>query len=167
MKLDNRHNFFCICLTPVKHHKHQLGQLCHRQKCFLYNAGPKTYTVHKKVRGAEIPPRKQSTEEVQLIMEQMSLFDDRERTAPLASRLRPETLDEYVGQKELVGPGKILRRLRILFLRYANTFERSLGAGFLNALSGMKHHLRLLDQRGVKILLVDCSPRADRQPKVA
>ena len=110
MKLDNRHNFFCICLTPVKHHKHQLGQLCHRQKCFLYNAGPKTYTVHKKVRGAEIPPRKQSTEEVQLIMEQMSLFDDRERTAPLASRLRPETLDEYVGQKELVGPGKILRR---------------------------------------------------------
>ena len=33
------------------------------------------------------------------------------RTAPLASRLRPETLDEYVGQKELVGPGKILRRL--------------------------------------------------------
>ena len=111
MKLDNRHNFFCICLTPVKHHKHQLGQLCHRQKCFLYNAGPKTYTVHKKVRGAEIPPRKQSTEEVQLIMEQMSLFDDRERTAPLASRLRPETLDEYVGQKELVGPGKILRRL--------------------------------------------------------
>ena len=55
--------------------------------------------------------RKQSTEEVQLIMEQMSLFDDRERTAPLASRLRPETLDEYVGQKDLVGPGKILRQL--------------------------------------------------------
>lgn len=44
-------------------------------------------------------------------MEQMSLFDDRERTAPLASRLRPETLDEYVGQKDLVGPGKILRQL--------------------------------------------------------
>lgn len=30
---------------------------------------------------------------------------------PLAERLRPQTLDEYVGQKHLVGKGKILRRL--------------------------------------------------------
>ncbi len=42
---------------------------------------------------------------------QMSLFDDREQMAPLASRLRPTNLDEYVGQKHLVGKGKILRRL--------------------------------------------------------
>lgn len=39
------------------------------------------------------------------------MFDDREVNAPLASRLRPETLDEYVGQKHLVGEGKILRKL--------------------------------------------------------
>lgn len=45
------------------------------------------------------------------MMEQMSLFDNRERLAPLASRLRPETLEEYVGQKHLVGKGKILRQL--------------------------------------------------------
>ena len=45
------------------------------------------------------------------MMEQLSLFDDRERTAPLASRLRPETLEEYVGQEHLLGPGKILRQL--------------------------------------------------------
>ncbi|MCD8181129.1 MAG: replication-associated recombination protein A [Firmicutes bacterium] len=44
-------------------------------------------------------------------MEQISMFDDREKNAPLASRLRPETLDEYVGQKHLVGEGKILRNL--------------------------------------------------------
>lgn len=44
-------------------------------------------------------------------MEQMSLFDNRERTTPLASRLRPETLDEYVGQHHLIGKGKILRQL--------------------------------------------------------
>jgi len=44
-------------------------------------------------------------------MEQLSLFDDRERSAPLASRLRPETLSEYVGQKHLLGKGKILRQL--------------------------------------------------------
>lgn len=44
-------------------------------------------------------------------MEQLSLFDNREQTVPLASRLRPDSLDDYVGQKHLVGRGKILRRL--------------------------------------------------------
>ena len=44
-------------------------------------------------------------------MEQISMLDDREHGAPLASRLRPETLDEYVGQKHLVGEGKILRQM--------------------------------------------------------
>lgn len=39
-----------------------------------------------------------------------SLFDaDAERHAPLAARLRPRTLDEYVGQDHLVGPGRPLR----------------------------------------------------------
>ena len=36
-------------------------------------------------------------------MEQISMFDvmeEREHTAPLASRLRPETLDEFAGQKQ-------------------------------------------------------------------
>lgn len=31
--------------------------------------------------------------------------------APLAERLRPKTLDEYVGQKHLVGEGAVLRRM--------------------------------------------------------
>ena len=44
-------------------------------------------------------------------MEQLTIFDNREENAPLASRLRPETLDEYVGQQHLVGKGKILRQL--------------------------------------------------------
>lgn len=30
---------------------------------------------------------------------------------PLAERLRPQTLDEYIGQEHLVGPGSILRRM--------------------------------------------------------
>src|SRR5690349_15390230 len=30
-------------------------------------------------------------------------------TAPLAERMRPRTLDEYVGQEHLIGPGKPLR----------------------------------------------------------
>jgi putative ATPase len=31
------------------------------------------------------------------------------RAAPLAERMRPRTLDEYLGQQHLVGPGKPLR----------------------------------------------------------
>lgn len=30
--------------------------------------------------------------------------------APLADRMRPRTLDEFVGQKHIVGEGKLLRR---------------------------------------------------------
>lgn len=44
-------------------------------------------------------------------MEQMTLFDQREANQPLASRLRPESLEEYVGQQHLIGKGKILRSL--------------------------------------------------------
>jgi putative ATPase len=43
------------------------------------------------------------------------LFDQRrqeltEREAPLAARVRPRTLDEFVGQEHIVGPGRLLRR---------------------------------------------------------
>ncbi len=44
-------------------------------------------------------------------MEQISLFDDRSVSGPLADRMRPETLDEYVGQQHLLAEGKILRRM--------------------------------------------------------
>ena len=43
-------------------------------------------------------------------MEQSSIFEDY-TTQPLASRLRPRSLDEYVGQQHLLGPGKVLRRM--------------------------------------------------------
>ena len=33
-----------------------------------------------------------------------------EQSAPLAARMRPRTLDEYVGQDHIVGPGRLLRR---------------------------------------------------------
>lgn len=44
-------------------------------------------------------------------MEQLSLFDDRSYSNPLASRLRPRTLEEFVGQKHLLGKGRVLRQL--------------------------------------------------------
>ncbi|MEL6319779.1 MAG: AAA family ATPase [Cyanobacteria bacterium J06626_14] len=45
----------------------------------------------------------------------MDLFDaHRERleetNAPLAARMRPQTLDEFVGQAHIIGPGRLLRR---------------------------------------------------------
>lgn len=45
-------------------------------------------------------------------MEQLSLFSEEiNRNAPLASRLRPETLNDYIGQEHLVGEGKVLRQM--------------------------------------------------------
>ena len=46
-------------------------------------------------------------------MEQPSLFDDTEKPVfePLASRMRPERLEDFVGQNHLLGDGKLLRRL--------------------------------------------------------
>ena len=43
-------------------------------------------------------------------MEEQGLFENT-ATQPLAARLRPQTLDGFVGQTHLLGPGKVLRRL--------------------------------------------------------
>ena len=47
---------------------------------------------------------------------QMSLFEKSEqenlrKAQPLAARMRPRSLDEFVGQQHFLGPGKLLRRL--------------------------------------------------------
>ena len=48
-------------------------------------------------------------------MEQMTLFDampdDRGKMIPLASRLRPHKLEDFIGQEHLLGSGKMLRQL--------------------------------------------------------
>ncbi len=48
----------------------------------------------------------------------MSLFEasedaNRRRAQPLAARMRPSTLDEFVGQQHFLGEGKLLRRLLV------------------------------------------------------
>jgi putative ATPase len=45
----------------------------------------------------------------------MNLFDQahaerQQQAAPLAARMRPRTLDEYIGQEHIIGPGRLLRR---------------------------------------------------------
>src|SRR6266496_1893399 len=46
----------------------------------------------------------------------MDLFADArkknfQRVAPLAVRMRPRSLEEFVGQQHFLGPGKLLRRM--------------------------------------------------------
>src|SRR5438445_13365610 len=46
----------------------------------------------------------------------IDLFEDirranRRQAEPLAARMRPRTLDEFVGQEHFLGPGKLLRRM--------------------------------------------------------
>ena len=43
-------------------------------------------------------------------MDQITFFDNMVQE-PLAERMRPVSLDEFVGQKHLLGDGKVLRRI--------------------------------------------------------
>lgn len=43
-------------------------------------------------------------------MEQTTFFENTQQQ-PLAARLRPETLEDFVGQRHILGEGKVLRRL--------------------------------------------------------
>lgn len=45
-----------------------------------------------------------------MMMKQQAMFKNMSNE-PLANRLRPTTLTEYVGQRHLIGPGKILYQL--------------------------------------------------------
>ena len=41
----------------------------------------------------------------------MSLFENTaKKSAPLADRMRPKTLDGFIGQEHIIGEGKLLRR---------------------------------------------------------
>ncbi len=44
-------------------------------------------------------------------MKQESLFSNQPQNTPLASRVRPKDLDQFVGQQHLLGTGKILREI--------------------------------------------------------
>ena len=48
----------------------------------------------------------------------MDLFESvrsahRESARPLAARMRPRTLDEFIGQEHILGEGKLLRRMLV------------------------------------------------------
>ena len=69
--------------------------------------------VREGIRNGMNIPRSPSHERV--MKKQASLFEMKEkeltgREAPLADRMRPRTLEEFVGQEHLLGPGKVLRQ---------------------------------------------------------
>ena len=63
-------------------------------------------------------------------MDQMTLFEE-QAMQPLAARLRPETLDEFYGQKHLIGKG----------------YDTKNGARPLRRVAMMLRHTRALSQR--------------------
>jgi putative ATPase len=46
----------------------------------------------------------------ELFTQEESAIEHLDKAAPLATRMRPRSLDEFVGQKHILGPGKLLRR---------------------------------------------------------
>ena len=64
----------------------------------------------------------------------MDLFElnkqkELEKSAPLADRLRPKTLSDYIGQKHLVGEGKIINRMIKADRIYSSIFYGPPGVG--------------------------------------
>jgi putative ATPase len=50
-------------------------------------------------------------EGVEMDFMQNSMFDNIKSTSPLADRVRPRNLEEYIGQRHILGRGKMLRQL--------------------------------------------------------
>src|SRR5881275_2934355 len=68
---------------------------------------------HRPILGSPFPPTPLSAK---VDLTPMDLFGDIRKknldsAAPLAVRMRPRTLDEFVGQQHFLGPGKLLRRM--------------------------------------------------------
>ncbi len=64
----------------------------------------------------------------------MTLFDfaqspERKTGQPLADRMRPKTLDEFIGQEHIVGPGKLLRRAIMADMLTSSIFYGPPGSG--------------------------------------
>lgn len=80
-------------------------------------------------------------------MKQESLFaEDNKRNSPLASRVRPKTLDEFSGQQHLLAHGKVLREIIENDQVTSIIFGESPG-------SGKQHWLKLLPIRQNQNLL--------------
>jgi putative ATPase len=55
-------------------------------------------------------PKRAVISRVQDLFEEAQEIESGNAAAPLATRMRPRSLEEFVGQKHILGPGKLLRR---------------------------------------------------------
>src|SRR5947199_4969943 len=67
---------------------------------------------------------------------------NRDRARPLAARMRPRTLDEFVGQEHFLGPGKLLRRLLLADRLGSVVFYGPPGTGKTALAHVIAHHTR-------------------------
>jgi putative ATPase len=77
----------------------------------------------------------------------VDLFDDlrdqnRAAARPLAARMRPRTLDEYVGQEHFLGPGKLLRRMLLADRLSSLIFYGPPGTGKTALAHVIAHHTK-------------------------
>ncbi|OWK43344.1 replication-associated recombination protein A [Fimbriiglobus ruber] len=77
----------------------------------------------------------------------MDLFDslrqaNRETARPLAARMRPRTLDEYVGQEHFLGEGKLLRRMLLADRLSSLVFYGPPGTGKTALAHVIAHHTK-------------------------
>jgi len=77
----------------------------------------------------------------------MDLFSQQRRAAfdrvqPLPVRMRPDTLDGFVGQQHFVGPGKLLRRLLVADRLSSAIFYGPPGTGKTTLAHVIAHHTR-------------------------
>src|ERR671937_1703980 len=66
------------------------------------------------------------------------------RAQPLAARMRPTTLDEFVGQEHFLGPGKLLRRLLAADRLSSVIFHGPPGCGKTSLAHVIAHQTRCL-----------------------
>jgi putative ATPase len=83
---------------------------------------------------------------------QAALNDKIRARAPLAVRMRPRTLDEFVGQQHFIGPGKLLRRMleadrltSLIFFGPPGTGKTSLARIIASCTKAKFHHLSAPD----------------------
>jgi putative ATPase len=77
----------------------------------------------------------------------VDLFDDlreenRLKARPLAARMRPRTIDEFVGQSHFLGPGKLLRRMLLADRLNSLIFYGPPGAGKTALAHVIAHHTK-------------------------
>src|SRR5215216_982056 len=67
--------------------------------------------IMPRLKKASIKARRERDGRLFVEPEEQSLFEGLSDERPLADRMRPRTLDEFVGQEKIIGPGRALRKM--------------------------------------------------------